>query len=80
MEKFICVTTELPEDVLNELKRVTGKETTKDALYVAIEHYLSCSFTKDGEKIRKIKNLGRVGRHPVYLKTLFERQMLETNE
>lgn len=43
--KIVWVRTALHEDVLEELKRKTGKRTTKDALAEAVEHYLKCPFT-----------------------------------
>jgi hypothetical protein len=38
------VQTVLREEDLEALKKKTGRQTTKDALYEAVMHYLSCPF------------------------------------
>jgi hypothetical protein len=42
--KLLHVQTVLKEEDLEALKRKTGRRTTKDALYEAVVHYLSCPF------------------------------------
>jgi len=36
----------LPEEVMDELKKATGEEYAKDAIAIAIEHYLNCPHVK----------------------------------
>ena len=57
MAKIVHAQTVLPEDVLEELKKKTGKMTTKDALAEAVEHYLTCPYTHEeplGKKLEEI--------------------------
>jgi hypothetical protein len=73
LEKIIIVQTKLPEDVLEELKRKTGENTTKEALVKAIDHYLYCfNIKKDQKETKKVKKR-RSGRIPVYLSEIFEK-------
>ncbi|MFP3908660.1 MAG: DUF5371 family protein [Archaeoglobaceae archaeon] len=74
MKKFVNTTTELPEDVLQELKEKSGETSTKEALFKAICHYLYCPYTHDGDKmrLRHYTEHGEgkrklSGRKPVYL-------------
>jgi len=45
--KFVHAQTVLFEDDLKKLKRKTGCPSTKDALMVAVAHYLSCEHTDE---------------------------------
>jgi len=53
MDKIVHATTKLPENVVKELKRKTGESTTKDALYIAITHYLYCHLAMEEIKIKE---------------------------
>lgn len=66
MRKWIYVNIELPEDTIQELKEKTGSDSTKDALYTAITHYLECFFANEGSK-EGLKEKRKGGRTPVYL-------------
>lgn len=45
--KIVHAQTILEQETLDELKERTGEHTTKDAISVAIDHYLECEYTKD---------------------------------
>ncbi|MFP3946677.1 MAG: DUF5371 family protein, partial [Archaeoglobaceae archaeon] len=45
MTKIVHAQTVLAEESLNELKKKTGESATKDAISVAVNHYLRCSYT-----------------------------------
>lgn len=80
MKKFVNTTTELPEDVLQELKEKSGENSTKEALFKAICHYLYCPYAHDGDKagLKHNTNHGEgkkklSGRKPVYLTKIQEK-------
>lgn len=57
MTRIVHAQTVLLEDELEALKQKTNEETTKDALAVAIHHYLECAYIHDdtwAEKLEKI--------------------------
>jgi hypothetical protein len=65
IEKLVTVTTKIPEDILEELKKKTGENTNKEALAKAIYHYILCYEAGKGEiKYEKPK---KAGRSPFYL-------------
>lgn len=47
MVKIVHAQTVLAEESLNELKKKTGENATKDAISVAVNHYLRCSYTNE---------------------------------
>ncbi|MFP3908823.1 MAG: DUF5371 family protein [Archaeoglobaceae archaeon] len=47
MTKIVHAQTVLAEESLNELKKKTGESATKDAISVAVNHYLRCSYTNE---------------------------------
>jgi len=49
-DKLIHVQTVVSKKMLEDLKKKTGEFTTKDALYVAIKHYLECPMVKPKKK------------------------------
>jgi hypothetical protein len=57
MTKIVHAQTVLPEEVLKELKRKTGENTTKDALARAVEHYLNCPYTHADTFEKKIEEI-----------------------
>lgn len=69
MEKIKIIRVEIPEDVLEMLKRKTGENTNKDAIIRAVEHYINCPLVK--EKNNKDKRR-KAGRHPIYLVKLMK--------
>ncbi|MHC1593646.1 MAG: DUF5371 family protein, partial [Methermicoccaceae archaeon] len=51
MSKIVHAQTVITEDDLNALKEKTGESSTKDSIAKAIEHYLSCPLTEEGEQM-----------------------------
>lgn len=47
MVKIVHAQTVLTEESLNELKKKTGENATKDAIAMAVNHYLRCSYTNE---------------------------------
>lgn len=47
MAKIVHAQTVLSESALSELKKKTGENATKDAIYKAVEHYLMCQYTHE---------------------------------
>ncbi len=47
MAKIVHAQTVLSESSLSELKKKTGENATKDAIYKAVEHYLMCQYTHE---------------------------------
>ncbi len=47
MAKIVHAQTVLSESSLSELKKKTGENATKDAIYKAVEHYLTCQYTHE---------------------------------
>jgi rRNA-processing protein FCF1 len=45
--KIVHAQTVLPEHVLEELKKKSGEDATKEAIAKAVEHYLKCSYTEE---------------------------------
>jgi len=50
LDRFVIGTTKISEEKLNKLKEKTGELTTKEALARAVEHYLSCHETDNGQE------------------------------
>ena len=40
----------LPESIMKQLKKATGKRFAKDAITEAIKHYLECPLVKEKKK------------------------------
>lgn len=57
MVKIVHAQTVLPEDVLEQLKKKTGQSATKDAIAVAVEHYLSCPYTHEEPLEKKLEEV-----------------------
>ena len=51
MSKIVHAQTVITEDDLNALKEKTGEPSTKDSIAKAIEHYLLCPLTEEGEQM-----------------------------
>jgi len=68
--RFVSVQVPLPVETVEALKDKSGKSTIKDALAVAVYHYLSCPHVTNPSK-----NLRRIfrGRKPLYLKELLHK-------
>ena len=64
MTKIVHAQTVLPEDVLKELKKKTGQSTTKDALAVAVEHYLECPYTHEDTFEKRIEEIIKKRKKP----------------
>ena len=66
--KYVCVQVPLSKEVVEALKAKSGKCTIKDALAVAVYHYLFCPHVTPCSN----KNSNRVfrGRKPLYLKEI----------
>lgn len=47
MAEIVHAQTVLSEDMLNELKKKTGEQATKDAIASAVDHFLRCSYTQE---------------------------------
>lgn len=47
MVKIVHAQTVLEDESLNELKTKTGENATKNAISVAVNHYLRCSYTNE---------------------------------
>lgn len=47
MPKIVHAQTVLSDSSLSELKKKTGENATKDAIYRAVEHYLVCQYTHE---------------------------------
>lgn len=47
MVKIVHAQTVLEDESLNELKKKTGENATKNAISVAVNHYLRCSYTNE---------------------------------
>ncbi|MFO7966859.1 MAG: DUF5371 family protein [Archaeoglobaceae archaeon] len=47
MVKIVHAQTVLAEESLNELKEKTGENATKDAIAIAVDHYIRCSYTDE---------------------------------
>lgn len=46
VSKLVHAQTILDQDTLDKLKERTGEPATKDAISIAIDHYLECKNTK----------------------------------
>jgi len=57
MTKIVHAQTVLPENVLEELKKKTGENATKDAIAKAVEHYLSCPYTHEEPFEKKLEEV-----------------------
>ncbi|MEM0302854.1 MAG: DUF5371 family protein [Archaeoglobaceae archaeon] len=57
MAKIVHAQTVLPEDVLEELKKKTGENATKDAIAKAVEHYLACPYTHQEPFEKKLEEV-----------------------
>lgn len=55
MVKLIHAQTILSEGALSELKRKAGKNTAKDAIAVAVNHYLDCQHVHQESLERKLE-------------------------
>lgn len=55
MVKLVHAQTILSEEALSELKRKAGKNATKDAIAVAIDHYLDCQHTYQESLEKKLE-------------------------
>ncbi|MFO7967902.1 MAG: DUF5371 family protein [Archaeoglobaceae archaeon] len=55
MVKLVHAQTTLSEEALSELKRKAGKNATKDAIAVAVEHYLNCQHTYQESLEKKLE-------------------------
>jgi len=65
MERLVTVTTRIPRDVLEKLKKKTGEKTNKEALAKAIYHYILCTEVKKEKEIPEKKK--KAGRSAFYL-------------
>ena len=73
--KLKIVQVPLPVEIVEELKRKSGKETIKDALSEAVYHYINCPYH---EKIRTTLKVSKMrGRKPLYLKDFIENNVFE---
>ena len=57
MAKIVHAQTVLPEEVLEELKKKTGENATKDAIAKAVEHYLVCPYTHEEPFEKKLEEV-----------------------
>ncbi|MCS7131017.1 MAG: DUF5371 domain-containing protein [Archaeoglobaceae archaeon] len=57
MSKIVHAQTVLPENVLEELKKKTGENATKDAIAKAVEHYLICPYTHEEPFEKRIEEV-----------------------
>lgn len=57
MTRIVHAQTVLLEDELEALKQKTNEETTKDALAVAIHHYLECIHTQEDAWAKKLEKI-----------------------
>jgi len=73
----VYINVELPEEIINRLKKKTKEETTKDALYKAVMHYLECFSTEITKEIEimKVKRTRKNNkeRGPIYLRNVAEK-------
>jgi len=65
MKKLVTVTTKIPVEMLEKLKKKTGEKTNKEALAKAIYHYILCTEVEKDQSIRDKKR--KAGRSPFYL-------------
>ncbi len=57
MVRIIHAQTVILEDELEALKQKTNEETTKDALAVAIHHYLECAYTHEDAWAKRLEKI-----------------------
>ncbi len=68
--KLKIVQVPLRKEVVEELKRRSGKDTIKDALSEAVYHYINCPYAN---RIRVKARVSKMrGRKPLYLKDFIE--------
>jgi len=73
--KLRIVQVPLPLEIVEELKRRSGKNTIKDALSEAVYHYIGCPYAK---KIRTTLKVSKIrGRKPLYLKDFIDEDVPE---
>lgn len=57
MADIVHAQTVLDESTLNELKKKTGENATKDAIATAVDHYLRCQYTDEEPMERKLEEV-----------------------
>lgn len=57
MADIVHAQTVLDESTLNELKKKSGENATKDAIATAVDHYLRCQYTDEEPMERKLEEV-----------------------
>jgi len=78
MEKLVTVTTRIPDEMLEELKRKTGEDTNKEALAKAIYHYIVCPEAEKEKNLNERKK--KAGRSPFYLDKILKEHSNDEKE